>query len=89
MFGLSTTPLVILDASVTVQDVGNGQAILVCPDGQVMSLQPTDPPVFEKRPAGTDGPYERCTVKDGAATYNPTGPSGKGYVYALRDLPNG
>ncbi len=87
-YAVSQIPVATLNAPLLrVNDLGDGASTLVrISDEQVLSCQPNG--AMELRPPGTDGGYERCVVKDGCATYNPLGPEGIGYVFALKAVPN-
>lgn len=53
--------------------------VLVNPNGTVRSLNPSSlsvpygPYSWTEAPAGTDGPYEKCSVNGTVVVYNPTG----------------
>mgnify|MGYP003652358448 CR=1 FL=1 len=65
--GLSTTPICRMQP-VTPNALGGGVYTLSNPDGTVVSCQPSG--VLQTRPAGTQGPWERCTLSDNQiATY--------------------
>lgn len=87
-YAVSTIPVATLSAPLLrVNDKGDGTSTLVrVSDGQVLSCQPSG--AMELRPPGTDGGYETCVVANGTATYNPVGPAGAGYVFALKAVPN-
>ena len=85
MLGLSTASIATFEVYVTAVPFADGSSTLVAPDGRVVSCQPDGR--LEWRPAGTDGVYERCTLKGGLARFNPQGPNGPGFAFAIGDVP--
>ena len=58
---------------VTENAKGNGVFTLSNPDGTVISVQPDGS--IQTRPAGTNGPFEQCTISDKGYLYGSSNPA--------------